>query len=157
MILWRISNFNDLKGLGGLRASGRWHLAGQPVVYLAEHPALAFLEVLVHLEIGVVEQLPMTYQLLKVEAPDDMTVAVLGEEALPDDWRLQTEWTQSAGTEWLAGGTTALLKVPSAVMPYSSNLLLNPAHGDAARVRILDAIQVRHDEGVLALLSGGRI
>lgn len=112
---------------------------------------------LVNLEIGVVEQLPMTYQLLKVEAPDDMTGAVLGEEALPDDWRLQTEWTQSAGTEWLAGGTTALLKVPSAVMPYSSNLLLNPAHGDAARVRILDAIQVRHDEGVLALLSGGRI
>ncbi len=40
MWLWRISNYADLKGIGGLRASGWWHYAGQPVVYFAEHPAL---------------------------------------------------------------------------------------------------------------------
>jgi hypothetical protein len=51
MVLWRISNFAGLKGIGGLRALGRWHFAGRPVVYLAEHPAGALLETLVHQEI----------------------------------------------------------------------------------------------------------
>ncbi|MGH7819352.1 MAG: RES family NAD+ phosphorylase, partial [Candidatus Binatia bacterium] len=46
MTLWRISNHSELKGIGGLRASGRWHTAGRPIVYLAEHPALCLLEVL---------------------------------------------------------------------------------------------------------------
>ncbi|WP_155836914.1 RES family NAD+ phosphorylase, partial [Paraburkholderia mimosarum] len=43
MEFWRISNYADLRGIGGLRASGRWHYRGQPVVYLAENPALALL------------------------------------------------------------------------------------------------------------------
>ena len=41
MILWRISRHRDLSGEGGLRAAGRWHEAGRPVVYLAESPAAA--------------------------------------------------------------------------------------------------------------------
>lgn len=39
MILWRISNHADLKGIGALRLMVNGH---QPVVYLAEHPAPAF-------------------------------------------------------------------------------------------------------------------
>ncbi|KAA1001632.1 RES family NAD+ phosphorylase [Paraburkholderia panacisoli] len=65
MVLWRISNCADLKGLGGLRAPGRWHFAGQPVVHLAEHPAGALLETLVHEEISSTGDLPDTYRLLK--------------------------------------------------------------------------------------------
>lgn len=49
--LWRISNYEDLQGLGGLYTAGRWHPLGQRVVYLSEHPVLALLEVMVHLEI----------------------------------------------------------------------------------------------------------
>ncbi len=43
MILWRISNHDDLVGLGGEKADGRWHSAarGKRIVYLSEHPALA--------------------------------------------------------------------------------------------------------------------
>jgi RES domain-containing protein len=48
MILWRISRHRDLSGAGGMRAAGRWHEAGRPVVYLAESPAAALLEVCVH-------------------------------------------------------------------------------------------------------------
>ena len=105
MVLWRISNFADLKGIGGLRAPGRWHFAGQPVVYLAEHPAGALLETLVHQEIGGTADLPDTYQLLKVEVDDGITIAemnhllvsdrynydvlrkAIATEALPEDWR----------------------------------------------------------------------
>ena len=58
MRLWRISNHASLTGEGGLYASGRWHTRGQRVVYLADHPASALLEVMVHLEIDA-EDLPL--------------------------------------------------------------------------------------------------
>src|ERR1700710_2443183 len=77
MELWRISNYADLKGIGGLRASGRWHFAGQPVVYLAEHPASALLEILVHQQLSHSEHVPDSYQLLRIEVPDDIAIAEL--------------------------------------------------------------------------------
>ncbi|HXH47142.1 MAG TPA: RES family NAD+ phosphorylase [Bradyrhizobium sp.] len=53
MRIWRISNFDDLSGIGGLKTDGRWHDRGRHVVYAADHPASALLEVMVHLEIDV--------------------------------------------------------------------------------------------------------
>jgi RES domain-containing protein len=50
MELWRISNYADLSGAGGLRAAGRWHSQGKRIVYLADHPSSALLEMLVHLD-----------------------------------------------------------------------------------------------------------
>jgi len=47
MELWRISNYADLSGAGGLQAAGRWHTRGKRIVYLADHPASALLEMLV--------------------------------------------------------------------------------------------------------------
>lgn len=152
MELWRISNYADLKGVGGLRASGRWHFAGQPVVYLAEHPASALLEILVHQQLNHSEQVPDSYQLLRIEVPDDIGIAELREADTPQNWRADMPWTQSAGTEWLAGGATALLKVPSAILP-ATNFLLNPAHPDAVRLEIVEAIRVSHDRRILRLLS----
>ena len=152
MELWRISNYADLKGIGGLRAPGRWHFTGQPVVYLAEHPASALLEILVHQELSHSEYVPDSYQLLRIEVPDDIPIAELLEADTPEDWRTDMQWTQSAGTEWLASGTTALLKVPSAILP-ATNYVLNPAHPDAARLEIAEVIQVRHDRRILRLLS----
>lgn len=153
MHLWRISNYADLKGIGGLRASGRWHFAGQPVVYLAEHPAGALLETLVHAEIGSPADLPDTYQLLRVEVPDTITVAEIPAPAMPENWRDNPDWTQAAGTEWLEAGTSVLLKVPSAVMPYSHNYVMNPEHAEAGSLRIEMAIQVRQDPRILKLLT----
>ena len=47
--LWRISNYLDLSGEGALGTSGRWHTEGRLVVYLADCPAGALLERIVHL------------------------------------------------------------------------------------------------------------
>ena len=69
MVIWRISNHADLSGAGGLRSSGRWHRRGAPVVCLAEHPALAILEVLVDFELAPGE-VPDGIQILRlVRAP----------------------------------------------------------------------------------------
>ena len=151
MLLWRISNHADLKGIGGLRAGGRWHFAGQPVVYLAEHPALAFLEVLLHQDIRKMEDLPTDYQLLQIEVEDSIAVAEISD--WPEDWKSNNSWSRSAGSEGLASRSSLLLKVPSVLVPYASNYLFNPAHPDAETVRIIEARRVDHDPRILSLLS----
>jgi RES domain-containing protein len=155
MVLWRISNYADLRGMGGLRAPGRCHYAGQPIVYLAEHPALALLEILVHIEIAGVGQLPDRYQLLRVEVRDDVPVAEIAGADVPDDWRQNLGWSRGVGTEWLQTETSAVLKVPSAVVPFAHNFLFNPAHPAADAVQIVDALHVKHDDRILKLLTRG--
>ena len=126
--LWRISPFADLSGRGGILASGRWHSAGRPVVYLAESPSGAMLETLVHLELDP-EDVPDTYQLLRVEMPEQASMTVAN--ALEDGWEEDQELTQSIGNEWLEEGASLLLSVPSAIMPHTNNYLMNPAHPES--------------------------
>lgn len=71
MNLWRISKFADLSGRGGLLAEGRWHHKGIPVVYCCDHPSTALLEVLVHMNRW---RIPPSFQLLRIECPDDVTI-----------------------------------------------------------------------------------
>src|SRR5438445_803119 len=69
MQLWRLSRHESLNGEGGRRYGARWHSAGSPIVYLAESPPGALIEILVHLELDESE-LPPAYMLLPVTAPD---------------------------------------------------------------------------------------
>ena len=134
MFLWRISNHDTLDGRGGLIASARWHTRGRPVVYLATTPAGAMVEALVHLELRP-NQLPKSYRLMKVEAADDL--GKMQFSALTEDWRQNEIVSRTLGDEWLAQNHTALLEVPSAILPETFNFLLNPVHPEAARVRVL--------------------
>jgi RES domain-containing protein len=131
VFLWRISNHDALDGRGGLIASARWHTRGRPVVYLATTPAGALVEALVHLELRP-NQLPKSYRLLKAEAPDDLPRMRFS--ALTEDWRENETASRTLGDEWLSRAQTALLEVPSAILPETMNMLLNPLHPDAARV-----------------------
>ena len=137
MFLWRISNHLSLAGDGALRTPARWHTRGRRVVYCASSPAAALLEILVHFEIGI-QDLPLRYRLLKIEAPDDVHVERVVVDRLPADWPERTEVTRALGDGWLTGGSTALLSVPSAIVPQTFNVLLNPAHQDAKRVVIVE-------------------
>lgn len=136
MLLWRISNHATLDGRGGLETSARWHSQGRPIVYLAESVPGALLEVLVHLELSPM-RFPKSYRLLKVEAPDDVSIATAIEIQPRDLWTEDEVLTRTIGDEWLATGKTALLRVPSAIAPETFNVLLNSAHEHARRLRIV--------------------
>ncbi len=138
MFLWRISNHLSLAGDGALRAPGRWHTRGRRVVYCARSPAAALLEIPVHFEIDI-QDLPVRYHLLKIEGPDDVQVENVSIDQLPRDWPERTEVTRALGDGWLTTGSTALLSVPSAIVPETFNVLLNPAHQDARRIVIVHA------------------
>lgn len=145
MIVWRISNYADIKGQGGLHAPARWHNKGKPVVYAASSPASALLEILVHLELADLDALPETYRLLTIEAPDDLAVLTLEKSALHPDWRKRPDLTRTAGDAWLREASSALLAVPSAILPYTQNYLINPAHPDAGRIRVVSHAQYPFD------------
>jgi RES domain-containing protein len=137
MVLWRISNHRTLDGRGALQASARWHTRGRPIVYLAETASGALTEALVHLELDP-NHLPRDYKLLKAEAPDNISIRSITRQDLPANWVQDEVATRTLGDEWLASMATALLRVPSAIVPESFNLLLNPLHREAARVVVVD-------------------
>jgi len=138
VLLWRISNHLSLAGDGALRTPGRWHTRGRRVVYCAESPAAALLEILVHFEIDI-QDLPVRYRLLKIQVPDDVHVECVSADQLPADWPAKTEVTRALGDDWLTRDSAALLTVPSAIVPETFNVLLNPAHPDARRIVIVQA------------------
>jgi RES domain-containing protein len=127
MVLWRISRFHNLNGEGGLLYSARWHTAGVSVVYLAESPAGALLEICAN---TMADDLPSLFTLLKIVGPDISPEDIILND-LPENWITEFETTRGIGTTWLERRSSTLLRVPSALVPETANYLLNPLHPDA--------------------------
>ena len=119
-------------------------------MYLAEHPAVALIDVLVNLRADP-ELLPETYQLIKVEAPKSLAITELSSDALPENWRENRVATQALGDAWLKAGKTALLAVPSVPSPESLNYLLNPLHRDAPRLAVAWCKRLEYDQRLFQL------
>lgn len=142
MQLWRISRHRDLSGAGGLRAPGRWHDRGAPIVYLAESPAGALLETCVRTSGNDV---PPSYTLLALQVAEPISLETLDTSTLSPDWIDHVEATREIGSAWLRSLRSALLRVPSALVPATFNVLVNPLHGDAGRVQIESAYEYPFD------------
>lgn len=140
MHLWRIDRLafpDKFSGFGAYLTPGRWHLRGNRVIYTSEAASLAALEYLAHVDPDII---PSDISLLEIDVPDDISIErQTAPEALNPDWRgihLPVE-LQSFGTQWLVECRTAILAVPSAIIPNETNYLLNPAHPEISRVRII--------------------
>jgi RES domain-containing protein len=102
------------------------------------------LEILVHLEIDL-EDLPSGYQLLAVDVPNDIAFEAIDAHRIAQQWRDNPALTRELGDRWLAENRTALLRVPSAIVPMAVNWLLNPAHPDSAQARIAEVMRTPFD------------
>jgi len=127
MIGWRLCRrlHADLDGEGARLFGGRWNSRGRPVVYLAEHPALAALELRVHLDLPF-ELLPADFVLMRVTVPDSPVTVSETPSA-----------TVATGDSWLIEAQSATVRVPSMLVPHAWNILLNPRHPDARKAEIL--------------------
>jgi RES domain-containing protein len=125
--VWRICRrpFADLSGDGARLYGGRWNTPGRPLIYAAETAALAVLEVRVHLDLDW-DMLPDDYVLVAID-----TAAIVAEtiHEPPDDPRV-------IGDAWIESRRSALLRVPSWIVPESYNVLINPAHPDALSIQL---------------------
>lgn len=144
MHVWRVSRYAALDGAGGLWAPGRWHSQGRRVIYCSEHQATAQLEWLVHLEVEP-KDFPVTIPFFEIEVPDDVRVDSVQREFLTEGWERDDVATRSVGDDWLVSGSSALLSVPSVLVP-AQNVLINPMHPDAHRMSIVRKFDFHFDD-----------
>ncbi len=144
---WRIVKAKHaapaFSGIGARLAGGRWNTPGHAVVYTAASASLAMLEMLVHLQS---EELLKRYVLFEVTF-DDSLVTTIAPASLPKTWRKSPPPTalQRIGDAWLAAGASAILRVPSVIVPAEHNYLLSPAHADFARIVIGPKMSAQFD------------
>ena len=139
--VWRIATdtrtyeADDLSGAGAKTTGGRWNAAGFAVVYASQTRALACLETVVHLNAG---GLPLNRYLVEVTIPDDLwtDAQMCTLASLPVGWDAEPSGRTSIefGTNWIRSGASALLVVPSVIVPEELNVLINPQHPDSARI-----------------------
>jgi RES domain-containing protein len=135
---WRIvfEKYKDVafSGEGAFLFGGRWNSPGKRAVYCAESRALAALEMLIHLDSPA---LLRRYLLFEIKF-DESLMTTLPVASLPADWRSEPlpPSTQALGDRWIAGAESAVLRLPSVVIPLESNYLLNPTHPDFSGVQI---------------------
>lgn len=121
-------------GIGGLYANGRWSPQGHRIVYASESASLALLEYMVHYKNR--GWLPASV-VASAEIPQAVRIAQVDPTKLPADWNdpVAPSALQKIGQQWLNKGSTAVLKVPSALMQDEWNYLLNPLHPDLKLVQ----------------------
>ena len=138
-VLWRIAvetpayPASDLSGTGARITGGRWNSKGAPVVYCSTSIALATLETVHYLRGG---GLPFNRYLVRIAIPDGVWNAHQVLDPFPGGWDAIPAGLSGkrAGDGWIAAGKSALLLVPSVIVPDECNVLLNPRHADAAAV-----------------------
>ena len=135
--VWRIAAeaptyaANDLSGTGAKLTGGRWNSKGVPVVYCATSIALATLET-VHQLRGAT--MPFNRYLVRIDIPDAVYGARQILDPLPGGWDAIPAGLSAinAGDAWIASGASALLLVPSVIVPDEYNVLINAQHDDAS-------------------------
>lgn len=145
MRVWRVARapFADLTGEGARLYGGRWNSPGRAMVYTAENPALAILEVRVHLDLEP-DLVPDDYVLIEMELGEASAAAI---ELASDD-------PAAFGDAWLARSGEPILKVPSFIAPQSFNYLVNPAHPGATAIRIVSTQPFAFDRRLWLPRSG---
>ncbi|HRH82575.1 MAG TPA: RES domain-containing protein [Thiobacillaceae bacterium] len=136
-VVWRLvtARFADtaFSGEGARLYGGRWNRKGQPVVYTAGSQSLAVLEMMVQ-----DEPLRARYVMIPATLPKGLKMERIQVTDLPADWRdpAAREALRERGGEWLGRRSSAVLAVPSAVIPAETNYLLNPLHPAYAHIEI---------------------
>jgi len=130
-------------GDGAKKYGGRWNSPGTAVIYVADRLSLAMLEMLVHFQS---QELLDRYVSFRV-AFDRKLVTTVDPKTLPRSWRKSPPPAeiQQIGDDWLADAKSAILRVPSVVVPDEWNYLLNPAHPEYRKITVGSKKPVRFD------------
>lgn len=137
MRVWRLTRkvHAALDGEGARSYGGRWNSPGQPVIYTANSAALAVLEVLVHLDLPL-DMLPSDFHLMSID---------LGELEIEELPAYGTGDPLPFGDLWIAERRSPALRVPSVIVPEEWNLLVNPLHPAAGKIKVASMRPFRFD------------
>lgn len=140
-------------GEGARRVGGRWSPTGYAAVYTASSISLTILETLVHSDRSVMP----SHHTITVEVPDSLPITLVNIEDLPNDWRDNPAPAalKGFGKSWIEAAETAILQVPSAIVPQEANYLLNPFHAGFEEMVIHDAELFEIDRRLIETKKGG--
>lgn len=137
MRVWRIASraHAAFDGEGARRHGSRWTPRGMPVLFSAATLSLAAPERFVHTDSDLE---PMDLVAIPVEINDDIAIESVAVDTLPADWRTfpPPPALGSIGERWVRASRTAVLSVPSVLIPHERNFVLNPTHREFARLSI---------------------
>jgi RES domain-containing protein len=134
--LWRITTRKwalDRLCDGARLYGGRWNPSGYPVMVAGSTIEICALEKFVHL--AGAGHPPLV--LVAIDVPDaPITQPALAD--LPEGWAdlPASGEAQEFGRRWLQSNNDLVMLVPSAIIPESSNALINPAHPAYAKVQL---------------------
>ncbi len=140
MLVYRICRapYIALDGEGARLYGGRWNSPGKPALYAASHLSLAALEMLVHVDF---DNLPIDLVWLKIEIPDTASY-----ENFPNPTAPNEREAALYGDSWLIAKRSLGLIVPSAVLSIEQNVIINPLHGEASLVRLVESVPFEFDD-----------
>lgn len=152
MHIWRLARavYDPLDGEGARLHGGRWNREGTPLVYTSDHLSLCVLEQLVHID---PEEVPDDLTAFRVEVPEEVLVERVEAEDLPDGWNRVADHPecQRIGELWVQKESSPVLEVPSAVLPWEMNYLVNPHHPKADSIQVVEQESFRFDRRLLRL------
>lgn len=159
MRVWRIYDhhaayalqptFDPLDGHGAALYPGRWNRQGVPMVYTSQSPELAMLELLTKVT-------PAAFGVrmaVEIELPPGARVEDAAPKVMEQLLRGVEDDLRELGSSWALSGRSLALAVPSAVMPLSSNYLLNPSHPQAKALHVVRQVPVSIDPRLLAVAT----
>lgn len=152
MLIYRITL---TKFAGKLIASGRaarWNPNDVEMIYSASSRSLACLENVVHRSQAGLNGI---FSIITIECPDQLEVKTIHLKDLPKHWQdfNQMRITQKIGANWINENQTAILQVPSSIIDEEVNCLLNPAHKDFNRIRIINSQPFVFDKRIKQLFD----
>lgn len=144
------SRIEVYSALGAQAYGGRWNSVGRPVIYASLTYSGAMLEILVHANIG--RRRP-THAYVVITIP----AGTLIEEPSPDEMRgwdaPDMDVSRRYGDRWILERRSAALVVPSVIAVAENNLVINPAHPHARRIKASRDKPVRWDERLVRRLK----
>lgn len=116
---------------GARRESGRWHEAGDAVIYASETYSCAMLEKLVHWN----GALPRGQHFITLSLPAGLSYEVVNPDALPGWHERNANIARGFARAWFAEARSVLLLVPSVVARMERNLVINADHPEFPQIK----------------------
>lgn len=133
MEVFRISKEVHSTSLSASGSANRWNTKGQRVIYTGSSRSLSSLELVVHR--GAIQPAAI-YKIMVISiADEDYLIKQIQRSELAPNWRSLAGYSelQRLGSAWYTSQESLVLKVPSAIIVYEYNYIINTEHPDFNR------------------------
>ena len=141
MEVFRVTQAKYATNLYASGWEGRWNQEGQKVIYTASSRSLACLENIVHRR-G--RGLLADFSVMVIYLPDDLAherieLGRRSGDSLVEGWNRDADvsYCQQLGSAWYKEARSPVLSVPSAVVPMERNVVINTAHSEYRKIRLI--------------------